>query len=60
VTDPIATREEVMAILSAAARAGSVTACRVLLEELRRSEVSTQTDTIIDELARRRTEVTIA
>jgi hypothetical protein len=49
-----------MAILSAAARAGSVTACRVLLEELRRSEVSTQTDTIIDELARRRTGVTIA
>jgi hypothetical protein len=57
--DSIATREEVLAILSAAARAGNVTACRVLLEELRRPEASTHEDTIIDELARRRTEVSI-
>jgi hypothetical protein len=60
VIDSIATREEVLAILSAAARAGSVTACRVLLVELRRSEALAPTDKIIDELARRRTEVTIA
>jgi hypothetical protein len=60
VIDSIATREEVLAILSAAARAGSVTACRVLLDELGRSEVPTQTESVIDELARRRTEVTIA
>jgi predicted nucleic acid-binding Zn ribbon protein len=52
----IATRQDVLALLTAAARDGSVMAAKVLLEELRRDDVDQDpASSVIDELARRRT-----
>jgi hypothetical protein len=51
----IADRDEVLALLTAAARKGNVGAMRLLLEELRRDEAGqTVTSGVIDELARKR------
>ena len=49
-------RAEVLALLTVAAKLGSVTACRILLEELRRdgNEGSSREADFIDELAKRR------
>jgi hypothetical protein len=49
----VATRDELLELLWAAAREGSVSAMRALLEELRRDPAATGS-TVIDELARRR------
>jgi hypothetical protein len=46
-------RAEVLALLMVSAKAGSVMACKILLEELRRDGEVPPTD-FIDELARRR------
>jgi endogenous inhibitor of DNA gyrase (YacG/DUF329 family) len=53
--DGIATREQVLELLTAAARGGSVLAAKTLLEELRRDGDGTALPTsVIDELAERR------
>jgi hypothetical protein len=53
--DPVADREEVLALLSWAARDGSVIAMKTLLDELRRDAVpDEEVRSVIDELARRR------
>jgi hypothetical protein len=51
---PVADRDEVLALLSAASRAGSVPAAQTLLRELPR-EPGDISETFVDELARRRT-----
>jgi hypothetical protein len=55
----VADRAEILLLLSAAARRGSVSACRVLLEELRRdggepAVAPSVIDSIIDEVAAKR------
>jgi len=51
---PVATRDELLVLLSAAARAGSVQAVRALLQELPREQETSPDDDFIDELAKRR------
>jgi hypothetical protein len=54
--DVIADRDEILRLLSAAARRGNVPAMRLLLEELRRDGEEHATPSIIDELASKRQE----
>jgi hypothetical protein len=49
----VATREQLLALLTVAARAGHVGAMKVLIEELRRDDPKASAD-FIDELARKR------
>jgi hypothetical protein len=51
---PVATREELLVLLSASARNGSITAIRALLQELPREQETSPDDDFIDELAKRR------
>lgn len=51
--DKIATRDEILGLLTAAARRGHVPAIRLLLDELRREEAVSSG--VIDELASKRT-----
>jgi hypothetical protein len=50
----VASREDLMLCLSAAARRGSVAAMRLLLEELRRDPDPEQESSVIDELSAKR------
>jgi hypothetical protein len=50
---PIATREEILALLSAAARRGNVPATRLLLDELRVDHANSAGQSVIDEPRRK-------
>ena len=52
---PIATREQVLELLTAAARRGNVPAMRLLLDELRVEQANGAGRGVIDELAGKRT-----
>jgi len=52
---PIATREQVLELLTAAARRGNVPAMRLLLDELRFEQANGAGRGVIDELAGKRT-----
>jgi hypothetical protein len=47
-------RAEVLGLLTVAAKLGSVTACKILLEELRRAPEDPGEPSVIDELAAKR------
>jgi hypothetical protein len=53
--DMIVTRQEVLELLSAAARRGNVPAMRLLLDELRLEQANPVASGLIDELASKRT-----
>jgi hypothetical protein len=55
--DSIATRREVLELLSAAARRGNVPAMRLLLDELRLEQANVAASGLIDELANKRIRV---
>jgi hypothetical protein len=57
--EEIATREEILLLLSAAARSGHVGAMRLLLDEFRRDDDVLPTPGIIDELANKRKKASI-
>jgi hypothetical protein len=50
----VATRDDVLVLLSAAARTGSVMAMKTMLEELRRDGGQVASSTVIDELTAKR------
>jgi hypothetical protein len=54
-TKPIADREEILLLLSDAARKGHVGAMRLLLEEQRRDGEAPAASNVIDEIAAKRT-----
>jgi hypothetical protein len=56
--DQIATRAEILVLLSSAAKRGHVPAMRLLLEELRHDEAAAAVPGIIDDLARKRQKAT--